>query len=58
MIKAISSVDNNSKNKSVSFSKQSQSLELPYAKKMNILANDKFAKKSFVCGIDLSFEDA
>jgi len=58
MIKAISNVDSNSKNTKVSFSKQSKSLELPCAKKMNILANDKFAKKSFMCGVDFSFEDA
>jgi hypothetical protein len=58
MIKAISNVDNNSKNKSVSFSSQSKSLELPHAKKMNTLSKDEFKLKGLVCGIDFSFEDS
>ena len=58
MIKVISNVDNNSKKLNVSFSKQSKSVELPCAKKMNVLSNDKFTKKGALCGIDFSFEDA
>ena len=57
MIKAISNSSSNPKSAQVSFSKQSRAVELPCAKKMNTMSNDKFRKKGVTCGVDLSFED-
>lgn len=58
MLKAISNLGNTSKSKNVSFAKQSNAIELPYAKNLKNLKKDTFTRNEGpVCGIDLSFED-